>query len=107
MADVAETLEERGREYGDWAENALLADKMFRAVEYSDNYIGDDGWMPPYMTHSIRMILVKIARICNGNPFNMDNWHDIQGYAKLAEDLGREGKGKDTYEKCLADERID
>lgn len=28
----------------------------------------------------------KIARILNGDPEYRDNWHDIAGYAKLAED---------------------
>ncbi len=32
------------------------------------------------------VIADKIARILNGDPNYKDNWHDIQGYAKLAED---------------------
>jgi hypothetical protein len=37
------------------------------------------------------MILMKLARALNGDPNDTDNWHDIQGYAKLVEDriLGR------------------
>jgi len=31
------------------------------------------------------MIFCKIARILNGDPNLIDNWHDIAGYAKLVE----------------------
>ena len=32
------------------------------------------------------MILSKISRLVTGDPAHKDSWHDIQGYAKLAED---------------------
>lgn len=31
------------------------------------------------------MIATKMARIVNGDPDYLDNWHDIQGYAKLVQ----------------------
>ena len=27
----------------------------------------------------------KLARICNGDPFYHDSWHDVSGYARLVE----------------------
>jgi hypothetical protein len=35
---------------------------------------------------ALTVIADKIARILTGDPEYKDNWHDIQGYAKLAED---------------------
>lgn len=32
------------------------------------------------------MIFQKISRIVNGDPDYADNWHDIQGYARLVEE---------------------
>ena len=37
------------------------------------------------MKESLEMIQAKISRIINGDPTYLDNWHDIQGYAKLIE----------------------
>ena len=34
----------------------------------------------------LKAILQKIARILNGDPNYADNWHDIQGYARLVEE---------------------
>ena len=36
---------------------------------------------------SIEMCLHKVARICAGNPFYSDHWHDIEGYIALLKDL--------------------
>lgn len=79
---VEETLAQRGAEYGDWAVDGGLADALINTCEAAE------GWhkMPGFMRQSIRLILVKVARLCVGNPRNKDSWHDIQGYAKLAED---------------------
>jgi len=34
---------------------------------------------------ALEMIAHKIGRILNGDPNYADSWHDIAGYAKLAE----------------------
>jgi hypothetical protein len=34
---------------------------------------------------ALDMIAVKISRILTGDPNYSDNWHDIQGFAKLVE----------------------
>jgi hypothetical protein len=38
------------------------------------------------MKQALSTIADKIARILNGDPYYVDNWHDIIGYAKLIED---------------------
>jgi len=79
---VEQTLKQRGAEYGDWREDARVADTLISVCENTDNW----NKLPPFMRQSIRLICIKLGRILSGNPHNRDSWHDIQGYAKLAED---------------------
>jgi hypothetical protein len=46
--------------------------------------------LPIDMKQALDVIADKIARILVGDPNYLDNWHDIQGYAKLVEDRLRE-----------------
>jgi hypothetical protein len=83
FSDVARTLQDRKAEYGDWYQDGGLADKLISLLENEADHWDE---IPGFMRQSIRMILVKIARVCSGNPHNKDSWHDMQGYAKLAEE---------------------
>ncbi len=79
---VDETLEQRGTIYGKFADNAEIAqDLKFRIRRFSN-------WqaMSPAHRQALDVIMDKTARILTGDPNYADNWHDIQGYAKLAED---------------------
>lgn len=42
--------------------------------------------LDPVKKQALTVIADKIARVLNGDPNYRDNWHDMQGYAKLAED---------------------
>ena len=79
---VNKTLEERGSRYGQFADHARIAqgvqDVMRAAPKWND--------LDPDMKQALTVIADKIGRILNGDPFYVDNWHDIQGYAKLIED---------------------
>jgi hypothetical protein len=46
--------------------------------------------LTPDKKQALDVIADKIARILSGDPEYKDNWHDIQGYAKLAEDRCKE-----------------
>jgi hypothetical protein len=94
---IDKTLEQRKAEYGDWAEDGGLADVLIGAVEVTPRWKN----MPGFMRQSIRLILVKVARLCCGNPHNVDSWHDIQGYARL-DAIGLEPKipGYSTCNEC-------
>jgi hypothetical protein len=78
---VSKTLEERGSRYGEFADHARIAqglqDVMRAAPKWQ--YLDFD------MKQSLTVIADKIARILNGDPFYVDNWHDLQGYAQLIE----------------------
>lgn len=78
---VNKTLEERGSRYGQFADHAKIAqgvqDVMRSAPKWND--------LDPDMKQALTVIADKIGRILNGDPFYVDNWHDIQGYARLIE----------------------
>ncbi len=79
---VDQTLAERGARYGDFSDHAQLAQAL------QDNMRESGGWerLTTDKRQALTVIADKIARILTGDPEYLDNWHDIQGYAKLAED---------------------
>lgn len=79
--DINATLNERELRYGKFADNATLAQSlrnMMRTV---------NGWynMPDTQREALDSIMGKIARQINGAKDYPDNFHDIAGYATLAE----------------------
>lgn len=76
------TLKERKNRYGDFSTGAQLA------VGLKERMRRHSGWDNLSAIHiqALDTIMDKIARIINGDPDYADNWHDIQGYAKLVED---------------------
>jgi len=85
MTDLASTLAERGSRYGSFAEHALIAQSLQSIMRGTDCV--HTGWnaLAPDMQQALTVIADKIARILNGDPTYLDNWHDIQGYARLVE----------------------
>ena len=81
---VENTLAERGKRYGDFADHAAIA----QAVQDSMRLTRPNGWerLNDMQRQALTVIADKIARILSGDPNYADNWHDIQGYAKLVED---------------------
>lgn len=83
MSDTIEqTLEERGKRYGDFTGHAAITQGLKNDMQMTD------GWakLDPIHREALDMIVHKIGRILNGDPNYADNWHDIAGYAKLVED---------------------
>lgn len=78
---VEDTLIERGNRYGAFADHAKIAQNIKRGMQCE----GYDN-LPDMHRQALEVIADKIARILNGDPNYKDNWHDIQGYAKLVED---------------------
>lgn len=78
---VEQTLAERGSRYGEFADHAAIAqgiqDVMRSAPKWQ--YLDQD------MKQALSVIADKIARILNGDPYYLDNWHDLSGYATLIE----------------------
>lgn len=82
IPQIEDTLAERGRRYGDFAEHAELAQALSNILRRAHGW----GRLTPVKRQALTVIMDKIARILSGDPEYRDNWHDIQGYAKLAED---------------------
>lgn len=89
------TLSERGNRYGDFTHHAEIAQDLQNVMRRQE------GWahLDAVKKQALTVIADKIARILSGNPEYADNWHDIQGYAKLVED--RLGDDKQTLEMDL------
>lgn len=79
---VEKTLAERGSRYGDFSTHAEIAQNL------QDGMRRAEGWsrLSPVQKQALTVIADKIGRILSGDPNYDDNWHDIQGYAKLVED---------------------
>ena len=81
MSDVDNTLNERGERYGkfkDVASTTYALQEILRDAK-SYKHMSDDQVI------ALDMICNKMARIVNGDPSYLDNWHDISGYATLVE----------------------
>ncbi len=81
MTEIDATLAERGTRYGDFSDHAVVAQRL------QDVMRERQGWeqLDAVKRQALTVIADKIARILTGDPEYVDNWHDIQGYAKLAE----------------------
>ena len=79
---VEATLVERGNRYGDFTGHAGISQALQDVMRTTP------GWerLDAVKREALTIIVHKIARVLNGDPEYADNWHDIQGYAKLAEE---------------------
>ena len=94
---IENTLNERGARYGDFTDHARICQALKRIMMIQM------GWsrLSNVQKQALDVIADKIARILSGDPDYADNWHDIQGYAKLAED--RLPKAKDDMQQGKAE----
>lgn len=89
---IQDTLQERGNRYGDFSDHAKIAqdlqDVMRRSETTSAGGATFNGWtnLSAVQKQALTVLADKVARILSGDPNYADNWHDIQGYAKLVEE---------------------
>lgn len=81
MTKLNETLKERGSRYGSFKTHADIACQLKAKIHSTD------GWYrcSNVQRQALDVIADKIARMLNGDPDYIDNWHDIAGYATLVE----------------------
>jgi hypothetical protein len=79
---VQQTLEERGKRYGDFSIHASICQNLKSAICNTDGY---QNRLNSVQRQALDVIADKIARILSGDPNYADNWHDISGYATLVE----------------------
>ena len=78
---INKTLEQRGERYGKFKDVAATTYALQEILRNAKNHehMTDDQII------ALDMICNKMARIVNGDPSYIDNWHDIAGYATLVE----------------------
>lgn len=86
---VDKLLDDRGSKYGNYLRLATVVEELCEVICEA---LGSTK-IEPDQGDALRMICVKLARICNGNPHYADNWRDIAGYATLVADR-LEGKSR-------------
>jgi hypothetical protein len=79
---VDATLAERGKRYGDFSDHARVCQALKVTMMCGPSW----KQLSDVQKQALEVIADKIARILTGDPNYDDNWHDIQGYAKLVED---------------------
>jgi hypothetical protein len=87
--EINDTLDARGARYGDFTDHAAISDSLINicsGIGYGPQT--NFSTLDPVKRQAIRVICDKLGRILapGSDPEYTDNWHDIQGYAKLAED---------------------
>lgn len=91
MAEVENTLEQRGARYGTFQGHAEISQDLKEVLRTALLCRGKK--LKEDQQEAIEMIFHKIARIVNGDSDYSDSWHDIAGYATLVDDrLKKEGK---------------
>ena len=87
MANIHDTINERGKVHGDFEKQAARGEAILHAI-MSDADRNDDQWrnLRPFQRHALTMIATKLSRIMEGNAFEPDHWRDISGYATLVLD---------------------
>lgn len=79
---IKNTLEQRGKRYGEFKDVAQLSNDLMRLLQATPNY---NESLSDSQHFALVMITNKIARLVNGDANYIDNWHDIAGYATLVE----------------------
>lgn len=96
MDEVKNTLEERGKKYGEFNSHAYLTQSL--KVVMGNNYNWNNR-LTNSMREALEMIAHKIGRILNGDPFYADSWIDIAGYATLvAKELEADDVDKHSFD---------
>lgn len=79
--NIDETLAERGARYGEFKDHAVIAQDLQDVMRKAPGWVR----LAPDQKQALSVVADKIARMLNGDPNYVDNWHDIIGYSKLVE----------------------
>lgn len=105
MPNIQITMGKRSARYGDFTDQAGVSDALINVCQ-GNGYGPQTNFstLDPVKRQAIRLICEKLGRILSpgGDPEYRDNWHDIQGYAKLAEDRCKDGDEDKQQELPIA-----
>lgn len=82
MADINDTLNERGARYGRFSTQAEISQGLKDLMRVTPNW----DKLQANQKEALEMIAHKIARILNGDIKYQDSWHDGAGYFTLIAD---------------------
>jgi len=82
MSNPDKTLADREVKYGAFGDNANISQRLKDVMESGKSWEA----LTDVQAEVLQMICTKMSRILGGDPKYIDNWHDIAGYAKLAEE---------------------
>ena len=82
VSRIQDTLKSRAHTHGEFSNVADASQAIKEVIVMHTSTLLSCG-----QTEALEMISTKIARIICGNPDHKDSWHDIAGYALLAEEL--------------------
>ncbi len=80
--EIKDTLAERRKRYGSFVDNSTISQKIKETMRASPNWAN----LSTDKKECLEMIAYKISRLLTGDPEYHDNWHDIEGYARLVAD---------------------
>lgn len=85
LDSVSKTVEERGKNYGSYE---VGTQEFANIMDSLEAIFIDKNCRRPTTFEFLPLlyIVMKLIRL-GATPSHIDSWHDIQGYAKLAEDL--------------------
>jgi hypothetical protein len=79
--NVSATLDQRGSTHGDFSVNSQISQDLKDVMAKTPNWAN----LTADKKEALHMIQHKIARILSGDAEEPDHYHDIAGYATLAE----------------------
>jgi hypothetical protein len=84
--DISKINQDRDAKYGTFMHNSIVAQglkEVLRNAPINPNRKAH-GWhrLPADVQEALDLITLKISRILTGDPEYLDNWDDIQGYAR-------------------------
>lgn len=82
MSSIETTLAERGGRYGDFIDNAAIAQQLKDVMHSSPHW----EHLMSDQKEALDVAASKISRILTGDVMYRDNWHDLVGYFKLVDD---------------------
>jgi hypothetical protein len=80
MTQVADTLNEREKVYGDFGQMANAVQAFKSVCRAAPSW----ATMTATQRECAEMVMLKMCRVLYGSPLYFDTWHDIAGYATLA-----------------------
>ena len=76
---IEDILSQRGTIYGEYTSQAYISQRMKAFLRDTPNW----HRLAPDQADALEMVVVKMARILNGDPDYADNWSDMAGYPTL------------------------